>query len=63
MRDNLKNVRLERKLTVDEIAEQLGITPSSYYKIEAGIRNPSIYLARRIAILLNKNIEQLFFNK
>jgi len=63
MRSNLKMLREKNGLTVKEIADLLGISESFYYKIESGIRNPTINLARDISNLFGKNINYIFFNE
>lgn len=60
MRDNLKKVRKDYGLSVEEIANELNISKSFYYKIESGIRNPTISLAKKIAKLFKLEIEELF---
>lgn len=63
MRANLNRARLKKKLSVPEIAEQAGISSSYYYKIEQGIRNPAIDLAKKIAEALDGTVDELFFNQ
>lgn len=60
MRDNLKKIRKNHGLSVEEIASELNISKSFYYKIESGIRNPTIFLAKRIAKFFRVEIEELF---
>lgn len=61
MRHALRKAREDKGASVDVIAKTLGISESFYYKIEQGIRNPTIQLARIIAILLEHGVEELFF--
>lgn len=61
MRKNLKKTRLSLGLDVCSVAKTLGISESHYYKIEAGMRNPNMELAKKIATLYNSTIEDLFF--
>lgn len=61
MRKNMKSIRLEKGLGVRYIADKLGISPSFYYKIEQGIRNPGLYLAKAIAELLETSVDEIFF--
>lgn len=63
MREKLKRLRLNKGLSVDEIADEFNISSSHYYKIEAGTRNPTMHLAKRIADYFGKEIEELFFNQ
>lgn len=62
MRIKLKNSRLRKGFSVDELATMVNISPSYLYKIESGLRNPSINLARDIAIILKEDMEELFFS-
>jgi len=63
MRRKLKNVRRTLGLDVSTVANKLGISESYYYKIEAGIRNPNMDLAKRLANLYGSSIEELFFSQ
>lgn len=47
MRSNLRTLRDENKLSVAEMAQKLNIL-ASFYKIESGVRNPTISLAKQI---------------
>jgi len=59
----LKKLILDKGLSVDEIAGKFNISSSYYYKIEAGTRNPTMHLAKKIADFFNKEIEELFFSQ
>ena len=61
MRCLMRQAREDQGLTVNQVAVMLGISASFYYKIEQGMRNPTILLAKRIAELLGKGVDQLFF--
>ncbi|WP_432407677.1 helix-turn-helix transcriptional regulator [Wukongibacter sp. M2B1] len=63
MRAELKKYRLEKKLSVSQIASIFKISSSFYYKIESGIRNPNIKLAKDIADYFGKDMKELFFDK
>ncbi|ADL67848.1 helix-turn-helix transcriptional regulator [Thermoanaerobacterium thermosaccharolyticum] len=52
--------RKKQKLTQKDIANILEISLSYYSAIERGIRNPTLELAKKIAELFNKTIEELF---
>ena len=62
MRCLMRQAREDQGLTVNQVAVTLGISASFYYKIEQGMRNPTILLAKRIAELLGKGVDQLFFD-
>ncbi|HHN8478232.1 helix-turn-helix transcriptional regulator [Clostridioides difficile] len=46
--EELRRIRSELKLNQREFADMIGITPSYYYKIEAGVRRPSRRMYRQI---------------
>lgn len=60
MRIVLREVRKQKSITVKDVANKLGISESFYYKIETGIRNPTIDLAKRIADFFDKTVDTLF---
>jgi DNA-binding XRE family transcriptional regulator len=48
--------------TKQQVADDLGISFSSYVKYERDERNPSDNTKRRIAKYFNKSVESIFFN-
>ena len=62
MRTNLKAARIEKGLTVADMALALKVSPAVYYKWEDGTRAPLIENARQVAALLGRSIEELFFD-
>jgi len=60
LRVELKKSRLEKRLSVPKTARIFKISSSFYYKIESGIRNPSIKLAKDIADYFEKDMKELF---
>ncbi|WP_337970212.1 helix-turn-helix transcriptional regulator [Virgibacillus salexigens] len=64
MRGKLRNVRIEKGYKdVEKLAKNVGISASYYYKIEQGKRTPGIYLAKKIADILDHTVDELFFNQ
>ncbi|UNC91651.1 helix-turn-helix transcriptional regulator [Candidatus Contubernalis alkaliaceticus] len=61
MREILIKHRKSRKLTQQEVADDLHITRSFYGMIETGNRNPTIKLALEIAKYFNADVKELFF--
>ncbi|MFY9543750.1 MAG: helix-turn-helix transcriptional regulator [Bacillota bacterium] len=57
----LKTARKAKGLQVADLARKLHISASFYYKIEQGVRNPTLELARDIATILGRSVEELFF--
>ena len=63
MRRVLINERKKSGLSVKEIAEKLEISTSFYYKIEGELRNPTLILAKKIANIFDRDVEELFFDE
>ena len=53
MRAWLKEARIDKRLTQDDVSEKADIAPSFYNMIENGNRRPSVEVAKRIAEILN----------
>jgi len=62
-RKKLKELRKKYDLSVKDIANTVGISTSHYYKIEEGIRNPTLKIAKKIAEILGENVDEVFFWK
>ena len=63
MREWLKNIRLNKKMTQAEVAEAAEITPEFYSMIENGKRQPSNPVAMRIADVLGFYWARFFEDK
>lgn len=59
----IKNLREEKKLTQEELAERLGISRQSIISVERGKNLPSLPLALRIAEIFEQSFDELFFGK
>jgi len=55
--------REQSKLSHDDVANLCGITRQYYGMIEAGLRNPSVLVAKRIAEVLNCDWTLFFSTK
>lgn len=60
MRTNLKNERLAKGFTQDQMADKLGISEVYVRKLEAGASNPSTEKAVEIAEYFKKPLDYLF---
>lgn len=60
MRNNLREARKAKNISVQKMSTMLNISASFYYKIEQGIRNPTISLAKAIARKLGSTVDELF---
>lgn len=59
--DKLRELRVKRGLTQEQIAEKLGITKSSWSMYERGERSPRDEVKVRIAYYFRTTVEELFF--
>ena len=60
MRKKLKELRLKKGLTHDEMAREAGITRSHYTKIENGMGNPSLQVAIKLKDVVGYFNDDLF---
>ena len=58
--NTLKDIRLERNLIQEDLAEATGSCSRTIGRIERGERNPSLEMAIRLAQYLNVNVEDIF---
>ena len=61
LKNNLKNVRAERKLSQMELAELVGVSRNTISSIETGQFNPTAKLALLLCIAVEKKFEELFY--
>lgn len=62
MNNSMKVYRNNLGYTQQYVAKKLGITVSSYNMIENGRRNPSLVLAKKISLIFEATIDEIFFN-
>ncbi|MCP2261588.1 transcriptional regulator, XRE family with cupin sensor [Streptoalloteichus tenebrarius] len=55
----VRRLRQERQLTLDELAERSGVSRAALSKIERGERNPSLHSALQIAEALGRPLSEL----
>ncbi|MGG2466824.1 helix-turn-helix transcriptional regulator [Paraclostridium bifermentans] len=60
-KSNLQYYRKKNKFTQSELAKKVGVTKDYISMIERGKKNPGIFLAKRIAMILNSTIDEIFF--
>lgn len=60
---NLKQLRVQRGLTLEQLAQSSGLTRSYLSKVERGMSNPSIESALSISTALGISVEKLFGHK
>jgi putative transcriptional regulator len=59
----LQRRRKKKKVTQQDMAEILDISPVYYGMIERGERNPTLELAKNIADVLDSTVDEIFFNE
>lgn len=60
MKNVIKELRKERKITQDEFAAALGVTRQTIISLENGRYNASLVLAHKIAKFFGRSIEEVF---
>lgn len=61
LKNRLKEVRAERKLSQNQLAELVGVSRNTISSIETGQFNPTAKLALVLCIALDKKFEELFY--
>ena len=61
LKNNLKEVRAEKKLQQSQLAEMVGVSRNTISSIETGQFNPTAKLALILCIALDKKFEELFY--
>ena len=61
LRNRLKTVLKEKKLSQTELAELVGVSRNTISSIETGQFNPTSKLALVLCIALDKKFEELFY--
>lgn len=61
LKNNLKKVRTEKKLSQSVLAEMVGVSRNTISSIETGQFNPTAKLALILCITLDKKFEELFY--
>ena len=61
LKNNLKKVRTEKKLSQSALAEMVGESRNTISSIETGQFNPTAKLALILCIALDKKFEELFY--
>lgn len=60
--NNMRNCRIKKKLSMKELSLSTGISERYLYFIENGEKTPSIKTARKISRILEKSIDEIFFD-
>ena len=63
-REELRNFRISKKITQEEMAKELNVTVAHYKAVEYGIRNPSFEFMERFKIKFpTSSIDKIFYSK
>ncbi len=61
LKNNLKEIRKQQKLSQDELAKLVGVSRNTISSIETGQYSPTAKLALVICIALDKKFEEVFY--
>ena len=61
LKNNLKEIRSQMKLSQSQLAEMVGVSRNTISSIETGQFNPTAKLALILCIALDKKFEDLFY--
>jgi putative transcriptional regulator len=61
LKNNIKEVRTEKKLSQAALADLVGVSRNTISSIETGQFNPTAKLALLLCIALDKKFEELFY--
>ena len=61
LKNHLKEVRAEKKISQSQLAEMVGVSRNTISSIETGQFNPTAKLALVLCIALDKKFEELFY--
>lgn len=60
----MKELRKSKKLNKKQMADEIGVSASYYYKVESGFQNPSFEFLKKLKERFPEaNIDQIFFSK
>lgn len=61
VKNNLKDIRTEKKLSQQELADLVGVSRNTISSLETGQYEPTTKLALVLAIALDMKIEDIFY--
>ena len=61
LKNRLKEVRQEKKISQSQLAEMVGVSRNTISSIETGQFNPTAKLALILCVALDKKFEELFY--
>lgn len=63
LKNRIKDIRGEYKLTQDDLAKMVGVTRQTIISLEKGNYIPSLLLAMNISEVFERKIEDIFFKE
>jgi putative transcriptional regulator len=63
IKTNIKIIRDELKLTQQDLADRIGVSRQTIYFLEKGKYNPSLTISFKIAEVLNKPLNEIFYQE
>ena len=61
LQNNLKEIRIEKNISQQQLADMVGVSRNTISSIETGQFNPTAKLALIICIALDKKFEDIFY--
>ncbi|MBQ9784351.1 MAG: helix-turn-helix transcriptional regulator [Clostridia bacterium] len=61
LKNNLKDARIEKGMSQQQLADTVGVSRNTISSIETGQFNPTAKLALILCIALDKTFEELFY--
>lgn len=61
LKNKLKEIRKEKKLSQQELADMVGVSRNTISSLETGQYEPTAKLALILSIALDKNFEDIFY--
>ena len=61
LKNNLKDIRLEKNISKQQLADMVGVSRNTISSIETGQFNPTAKLALILCIALDKRFEEIFY--
>ncbi|MBO7152082.1 MAG: helix-turn-helix transcriptional regulator [Clostridia bacterium] len=61
LKNNLKEIRIEKNISQQQLADMVGVSRNTISSIETGQFNPTAKLALILCVALDKKFEDIFF--
>ena len=61
LKNNLKDIRTEKNISQQQLADMVGVSRNTISSIETGQFNPTAKLALILCIALDKRFEEIFY--